>query len=184
MKIIKWTGENRICTQVEIVFLVFTCMPGESYFRQLRSLLLYLCNIIWALMNSLVCWFFMTWVDCECVADLYRCPQTRWFMRPPLWSCWRTCMTNTLWSSARSTGWTLLQSILSHASLTDRCGGWGKGCITIEMAHWFLRRQRSSVKFFSLFFKKTDFFKSVNVCCYVVFERGLELFYVPDVMMC
>ena len=30
---------------VEFMFLVFTCMPGESYRRQLRSLLLYLCYV-------------------------------------------------------------------------------------------------------------------------------------------
>ena len=38
---------------------VFTCMPGEaeSYCRWLRSLLLCLCDVFWALINSLVCWF-------------------------------------------------------------------------------------------------------------------------------
>jgi len=30
---------------VEFMYLVFTCMPGESYHRQLRSLLLYLCYV-------------------------------------------------------------------------------------------------------------------------------------------
>ena len=29
---------------VEFMYLVFTRMPGESYHRQLRSLLLYLCD--------------------------------------------------------------------------------------------------------------------------------------------
>ena len=38
------------------MYLVFTCTPGESYHRQLRSLLLYLCYVFWALINSLVCW--------------------------------------------------------------------------------------------------------------------------------
>ena len=34
------------CTPlVEFMYLVFTCMPGESYCRQLRSLLLYLCYV-------------------------------------------------------------------------------------------------------------------------------------------
>ena len=61
--------KNGVCIQVESVFLVFTHMPGESYHRRLRSLLLYLCYIIWALINSLVGWFFTTWADCECVAD-------------------------------------------------------------------------------------------------------------------
>ena len=35
-----------------VYVLVFTCMPGESY---RRSLLLYLCYIFRALINSLVC---------------------------------------------------------------------------------------------------------------------------------
>ena len=34
---------------VEFMYLVFTCMPGESYRRQLRSLLLYLCDVFPAL---------------------------------------------------------------------------------------------------------------------------------------
>ena len=32
-------------------------MPGESYCRGLRSLLLYLCYVFWVLINSLVRWF-------------------------------------------------------------------------------------------------------------------------------
>ena len=35
---------------------VFTRMPGESYRRRLRSLLLYLYDVFRALINSLVCW--------------------------------------------------------------------------------------------------------------------------------
>ena len=35
------------------MYLVFTCMPGESYWRRLRSLLLYSCDIFRALINSL-----------------------------------------------------------------------------------------------------------------------------------
>ena len=42
---------------VEFMYLVFTRMPGESYRRRLRSLLLYLCYVFRALINSLVCWF-------------------------------------------------------------------------------------------------------------------------------
>ena len=38
-------------------YIVFTCMPGESYWRQLGSLLLCLCDVFLALMDSLVCWF-------------------------------------------------------------------------------------------------------------------------------
>jgi len=36
---------------------IFTRMPGESYRTRLRSLLLYLCYVFRALINSLVCWF-------------------------------------------------------------------------------------------------------------------------------
>ena len=45
---------------VEFMYLVFTRMPGESYLRRLRSLLLYLCYVFRALINSLVCWFSLT----------------------------------------------------------------------------------------------------------------------------
>ena len=37
------------------MYLEFTRMPGESYRRRLRSLLLCLCDVIRALINSLVC---------------------------------------------------------------------------------------------------------------------------------
>ena len=41
---------------VEFIYLVFTCMPGESYCSWLRSLFLCLCDVFWELINSLVCW--------------------------------------------------------------------------------------------------------------------------------
>ena len=40
-------------TLVEFMYLVFTCMPGESYRRRLRSLSLHLCYLFRALINSL-----------------------------------------------------------------------------------------------------------------------------------
>ena len=40
---------------VEFMYLVFTHMPGESYRRRLRSLLLYLCYLFRVPVNSLVC---------------------------------------------------------------------------------------------------------------------------------
>ena len=40
---------------VEFKYLVFTRLPGESYRRRFRSLLLYLCYVFRALINSLVC---------------------------------------------------------------------------------------------------------------------------------
>ena len=43
---------------VGCVYLIFTSMPSKSYRRQLRSLLLHLCDIFQASINSLVCWFF------------------------------------------------------------------------------------------------------------------------------
>ena len=48
------------------MYLVFTCMPGENHRRRLTSLLLYLCYIFQALINSLVCWF------CTSALDLVR----------------------------------------------------------------------------------------------------------------
>ena len=39
---------------VKLMYLVFTCIPGESYRRRLRSLL-YLCYVFRALISSLVC---------------------------------------------------------------------------------------------------------------------------------
>ena len=42
---------------VEFMYLVSTRMPGESYHRQLGSLLLCLCDVFRALINPLVCWF-------------------------------------------------------------------------------------------------------------------------------
>ena len=39
------------------MYLLFTCMPGENYHKQLRPLLLYLYYVPWMLINSLVCWF-------------------------------------------------------------------------------------------------------------------------------
>ena len=42
---------------VEFMDLVFTCMPGESYRRRLRSLLLRLCCVFRGIINSLACYF-------------------------------------------------------------------------------------------------------------------------------
>ena len=39
------------------MYLVITRMPGESYRTRLGSLLLYLCYVVWALINTLMCWF-------------------------------------------------------------------------------------------------------------------------------
>jgi len=40
---------------VEFMCIVFTRMPGESYRRRLRSLLVYWCDVFRELINSLVC---------------------------------------------------------------------------------------------------------------------------------
>ena len=42
---------------MEFMYLVFTRTPCESYRRRLRSLLLHLCYVFRALINSLVCWY-------------------------------------------------------------------------------------------------------------------------------
>ena len=44
---------------VEFMYLEFARMPGESYRRQLRSLLLCWCDVLRAIINSLVFWFFL-----------------------------------------------------------------------------------------------------------------------------
>ena len=49
-------GENyRRVPLVEFMYLVFTRMPGKNYRRRLRSLLLCLCDVFRALINSLAC---------------------------------------------------------------------------------------------------------------------------------
>ena len=45
---------------VEFMYLGFTRMPGESCCRWLRSFLLCFSDILWVLINSLVCWFYMS----------------------------------------------------------------------------------------------------------------------------
>ena len=55
--VISW-GHSKWCPDVplvEFMYLVFTRMPGDSYHRWLRSLLLCLCDIFQALINSLAC---------------------------------------------------------------------------------------------------------------------------------
>ena len=42
---------------MEFIYLVFTRVPGESYRRRLRSLILCLCDVFRGPVNSLVCWF-------------------------------------------------------------------------------------------------------------------------------
>ena len=42
------------CTSDGVMYLVFTCMPDESYRRRLRSLMLYLCYVFRTLINALV----------------------------------------------------------------------------------------------------------------------------------
>ena len=53
----RMSGESyrRSVPLVEFMHLVFTCMPGESYRTRLRSLMLCLCDVFRALINSLMC---------------------------------------------------------------------------------------------------------------------------------
>ena len=48
---------NKVVPLAEFMYLVFTRMPGESCRRRLGSLLLYLCYVFRAQINSLVGWF-------------------------------------------------------------------------------------------------------------------------------
>ena len=51
-----------LCT---FMYLVLTCMSGESYRRRLSSLLLCLCDVFRLLINSLVCLFFHVFMGSE-----------------------------------------------------------------------------------------------------------------------
>ena len=48
---------------MEFMYTVFARMPGESYGRILRSLLLCLCDVFRAQINSLVCLLYTTRVS-------------------------------------------------------------------------------------------------------------------------
>ena len=56
----KQNDETEDVPLVEFMYRVFTRMPGESYRRRLRSLLLCLCCMFGALINPFVCW---QWID-------------------------------------------------------------------------------------------------------------------------
>ena len=64
------------------MYLVFACMPGESYCQQLLSLLLCLCDALWVLINSLVCWFSLVVQVTLCRHG--NCPHNRKF--PQQWN--------------------------------------------------------------------------------------------------
>ena len=49
---------ERDVSLVEFMYLVFTRIPGKSYRSRFRSLLLHLCDVFRALVNSLVCCFY------------------------------------------------------------------------------------------------------------------------------
>ena len=60
-----WTPYRRMYLWWSLCTLyLFTRVPGESYRRRLGSLLLFLCDVCRALINSLVCCF------CRCVSPL------------------------------------------------------------------------------------------------------------------
>ena len=48
-------GKKEDAPLVEFMYLLLTRMPGGSFWRWLGSLLC-LCDVFWALINSLVCW--------------------------------------------------------------------------------------------------------------------------------
>ena len=66
---------------VEFMYLVFTCMPCESYCGWLRPLLLYLGSVYWTLVNSRLCWlcllrlfwFFILSTSREAACMLFYC---------------------------------------------------------------------------------------------------------------
>ena len=89
---------------MEFMYLVFTRMPCESYRRRLiRSLLLYLCYVFWALINSLVCWF-----SSPCLSKvLAACTSwTAWFL-----TSFIHAGTKQSSSKVKASGWLILKDI-------------------------------------------------------------------------
>ena len=87
---------------VEFMYLVFTRMQGESYRRQLRSLLLCLCDVFRALINSLVSWCSNNILKQE--GEDWRCLEQATCTRgPPAWKrytlTWLTAEKSTVVSS-------------------------------------------------------------------------------------
>ena len=73
-------------------------MPGESYCRWLGSLLLCLCDVFWALINSLVCWFCCCWQPSTWRRTTARAAWStcwyrtgRWWTPQTIWA-WRLCI--------------------------------------------------------------------------------------------
>ena len=80
---------------VEFMYLVFTRIPGESYRRWLRSLLLCVCDVFRALINSLV--YCCCWLVIPLLALIFCCCQWlccccwRWCWCCCWWWWWRCC---------------------------------------------------------------------------------------------
>ena len=73
---------EQVFSLVEFMSLIFTCMPAESYCWWLRSLLLCLCDIFWALINSLVCWFHLRalWLILFQIVYVTQISRTHWLL--------------------------------------------------------------------------------------------------------
>ena len=67
---------------VGLMYLVFTCMPCESYHKQLGPLLLCLCDIFWVVITSLLCWFELKGPNLSEAASCVR----SWYMPVRSWS--------------------------------------------------------------------------------------------------
>ena len=68
---------------VGFMYLVFTRMPGESYHKRLRSLLLCLCDVFRVVITSLVCWFELKGPNLSEAASCVRSwsmPVRSWYM--------------------------------------------------------------------------------------------------------
>ena len=66
------------------MYLAFTRLPGESYRRRLRSLLLYLCYVFRALINSLACGFWkLYYAHCLSTYRYLKLVRRRTSRRPP-----------------------------------------------------------------------------------------------------
>ena len=90
---------EQVFSLVEFMYLVFTCMPVESYCWWLRSLLLCLCDVFRALINSLVCWFHLRalWLFLFQIVYVSQISKTHWLLTESMYCEGGSNLTQSRW---------------------------------------------------------------------------------------